>query len=612
MNIPVIIPGPWWTQLTYSYPETLTPGTRVRVKLAGSSRVGIAAEPPDKPDETYGGKIYDVSEIIDDEPILPPFVMPLLGWFGDTYLCGPGLAAKTLLPAEFIKGTPLGADAHKNLTSITNANCDNHPDDTFIYEPSDAARWERYAKIISDGKPTLICFPLYDTAKAFEKKRLVGVEHVRFPRSSAKAEWRAWGDLLGGGASLVVGGQTAAMAPLPGLARIIIEDESNSVWRTVRHPVFNARSLLAKRARIGGAQLILGGRMPSARAFMRAGSASFAGGKEDDAVAGAGKNFYFVDMKMAYSPAVGGVSDTIAVSEPLVRETETAIDAGTWALWILDRKGYAGEIACDECGWSPKCDKCGGAMRWEASLERLSCVACKGAALLPDACPKCGSRLLSAKRPGLEALLPLARSAVNSTGRIFLLDGEIPASELKARSGLIIGTRAALDLCDRVHVGMAGWIDADADMKSRERDASERAFSLVWESRWRGLSPEKRVVVIQTRRPCRGWQRGLESERIGAPAWAVFWRGELRERKELSMPPFKALVKITASAEDTRGMEKKFVSAGLEYWIDDNPENSGTIRLRVKDTAALRRELEPFFSIKRARQGFPSVTVWYE
>jgi primosomal protein N' (replication factor Y) len=517
---------------------------------------------------------------------------------------------KTLLPASFLRGESLDLHEPTQKTAAVTPLADS-----FIYEPVDSLRYESYSRIISDGLPTLICFPMYDQAKAFAAG--LGECATLYPRSGAKAEWRAWGKLLASkDVRVVVGGQTAATAPLPGLARIIVEDESNNVWRTVRPPVYNVRSLLSKRARIEGASLVIGGRMPSSRVFrMIEGTKNFELGVSGTRVQG--KNFFFVDLKLAYSPSVKGVHDALAVSEPLVRETDSAISRGSWALWVLDRRGYAGEIICEECGISLRCARCGGAMRWEASVGRLACVACGASEPIPEKCSNCGGRLLMARRPGLEALLTLARAAVASPVPVLSLendDGGALDAASSSSSGLMIGTRAVLALCDRVSVGMVGWIDADGEARSQEYDARARAFGLIWESRWRGMSSQDRRVLLQTRRPAREWQRGLDIDRPDRPGWESFWRSELKERRDFSMPPFVSLVKIETRAGDIQAMSERFDEASFEYWLADSPDDAvkNTIWLRTNNLAALRSALRPFFSIKRAQRGYPSITIRHE
>jgi primosomal protein N' (replication factor Y) len=298
------------------------------------------------------------------------------------------------------------------------------------------------------------------------------------------------------------------------------------------------------------------------------------------------------------------------VSEPLVRETEAAISRGEWAIWILDRKGYAGEIICDECGAHLKCPRCGGTMRMESAGTR--CVLCGAEAHTPDECPNCSGRLLSARRPGLDALTALADSAIVSPVPILNAadaEGKAGLTAKGRASGLMLGTRAALSLCDDVPVGMVGWIDADGEARSEEHDARLRAFSLIWESCWRGISPEKRRVLVQTRRPGLDWQRGLE---VGDEGWRLFWRSELRDRAELSMPPFMPLVKMEGRASDIKGVTERASDLGFECWSPDDEGKKSTLWIRTKKLAELRRIIAPYFHIGRSRMGYPSVTVWHE
>jgi primosomal protein N' (replication factor Y) len=554
----------------------------------------------------YSGELREIAEVIDKSPALPESTMALLRWFCDAYLCGFGTAMKTLLPAGFLDGRPIAPPLQATRAGT--------PDASFVYEPFDLVRFARYADALSDEMPSIVSFPLYSGAKRFfeymNNSPLISPDIKKrmslYPRLGGSSEWKAWTRLRSPGddTMVVVGGQNSAMAPLTGVSRFIVEDESNNAWRTMRPPIFNVRSLIASRARLEGALLTLGGRMPSARAFMR-----YEKTRPDPPRTPREKKVIFVDVKLAYTPSVEGVSGGLAVSEPLVRETEAAISRGEWAIWILDRKGYAGEIICDECGAHIKCPRCGGTMRMENAGTR--CVLCGAEARTPDECPNCSGRLLSARRPGLEALSALADSAIASPVPILNAVDAKGKAGLTAKgrtSGLMLGTRAALSLCDDVPVGMVGWIDADGEARSEEHDARLRAFSLIWESCWRGMSPEKRRVLVQTRRPGLDWQRGLEA----GEGWRLFWRSELRDRAELSMPPFMPLVKMEGRASDIKGIMGRANDLGFECWSPDDDGKKSVLWIRTKKLAELRRIIAPHFHIGRSRMGYPSVTVWHE
>jgi primosomal protein N' (replication factor Y) len=610
----IAFPGPWWTDLTYFLPspsagDIIKPGVRVRAPMGRGARVGIVTKTGASQGD-YEGELKEITEVIDNSPALPESAFSLLRWFCDAYICGLGTAMKTLLPCGFLSGEAIEPPAR---TDCKNARQD---DVDFVYEPVDAYRFERYVTILSDGLPSVVSFPLYSIAKKFfeyiNNSHILSPEIKKrillYPRLGGSAEWRTWKKLRStdDDTLIVVGGQNSAMAPLPQVVRFIVDDESNNAWRTMRPPIYNVRSLISSRARIETASLVLGGRMPSPRAFLRYESMNpHAGNKYSE------QKVIFVDMKLAYSPSVEGVTDGLAVSEPLVRETESALANGEWAIWILDRKGYAGEIICEECGAPIKCHKCGGTMRVKSS-PHIQCVSCGAEAPTPDECPNCAGRLLSARRPGLDALITLADAAVVSPVPILNpgdSEEKVRKTISKSRAGVMLGTRATLALCDDVKVGMIGWIDADGEARSDEHDARTRAYSLIWESCWRGVSPQKRRVLVQTRRPGRDWQKGLEA---GKEGWRIFWRSELRERREFSMPPYTSLVKAEGRSSDIGGIQERLDDLGYECWSPEENGKKSVIWIRTNKLSELRRIIAPYFHIKTARRGYPSVTVWHE
>lgn len=285
-------------------------------------------------------------------------------------------------------------------------------------------------------------------------------------------------------------------------------------------------------------------------------------------------------------------------------------------MWILDRKGYAGEIVCEECGLGLRCRKCGGTMRWEFFRDsrgedsRVRCIVCGYGENVPERCPNCGGVLLTAKRPGLDALPTLARAALSGVLKIILSAGDAADEIGSSEPGLVIGTRAALEYLDVAKFGLVGWLDADGEARSQEYDARARAFGLIWESAWRGVAPEARSVLLQTRRPGREWQKGLEDPNNG---WKIFWRRELDERREFGMPPFLSLVKIELAKSDSGVVVKKLIDSDFEFWESDEPDSKkNIIWVRTKKLSELRKILEPLFQISRAKRGFPQTTVWHE
>ncbi|NLD05114.1 MAG: hypothetical protein GX672_04335 [Synergistaceae bacterium] len=588
----VAVPGPWWTGLSYTHTGALPYGTRVRVPLGSSSRVGLTVEDLStikRPEE-----LKEIKEAIDQTPPLPDELWRTIGWFAKTWFVGTGMAAKSFLPARFLQGEPLEDTVYEPAGRSSSVK--------YVYEPRDSQRMDIYRDILTASeRAAIVVFPEITAAKRFWNILPDSLKHegALWPGLSKAKQWDFWKRARKGEIRFAVGCQTASFIPISGLSMIIVDEENSGAWRAQKHPQFHHRTILAARAGFAGADLVLGGRMPSAKAFLQAG--------KDFSRIGIRDRLIFVDMKDSSSYDFDGIKDTLPISRPLIRETRETLGKGKWAFWILDRKGYAGEIFCEDCGSPVRCPKCAGVMRWEGKSGSLKCLDCGKRDPVPEKCPSCGGPFLEGQRPGLEALEERARKFFRDKDVIlFHEEGtKMPSGEsiLKKHSngGLILGTRKIISLTDDISPETVGWIDADAEARVQEYDAKARAFSLMWESAWRGKEPDNRKIVIQSRRPDKTWQQALG---IG---WGYFWERELKERREWELPPYVPMLKIDIPAFKRNGLAEHLDRADFEYW--ESEDRSDQIWVRTKKFDALRKILEPYFDIKNTRSGIPKVSI---
>jgi len=590
------VPAPWWTPLTYRSESVLGEGLRVRVPLGRDSRVALTVAESEEGAETE--KIKSIERVIDEKPPLPAELWRLIKWFGDTWFIGTGLAAKTLLPAKFFTDEKL-PEIRQTPNSYQKFSVES------LYGAELSKRYEYYRTAAEGGDRALILFPEAKLAKAFWKTLPKGLQDcgALWPLSP-QARWKMWRLARSGELRFIVGSPAAAFAPLAGLSAIVMDEENSGSWRTQSHPLFNTRSLLGVRADFAGSRLVLGGIMPSSKCYLRAKPICLEDKNDERLV--------FVSSNDSQSAEFEALRDTLPLSVPLIRESVKAREEGGWVFWLLDRKGYASEILCEECGSTLRCARCGSSMRWEDSKKCLSCSVCGGSIAVPQSCPNCGGRLLIGSRPGLEALYERARSALKYKFKNVLLmqnkEEKLPDSKQLKREfpdgALIVGTRRLLSLCDELSPAAVGWIDADAEARGAEYDSKARAFAMLWESMWRGAEGCERKVIVQSRRPSTGWQEGLRR------GWGLFWRRELKERSEWELPPFMPLIKISAERGDARKISQKLDEAGAEYWASE--EDAGEIWVRTKRFAALREILKPFFSIASTKKTFPTVSLYLD
>ncbi|MDR1875423.1 MAG: hypothetical protein LBQ90_10490 [Synergistaceae bacterium] len=596
LYVEVVVPGPWWNTLTYRLDSPDAPtGARVRVPLGRAERVGFiagrAASPPEGPknsEKGAGRALKTVKEVLDERCILGDELWGLAGWAGRTFLCGMGEALQLICPKPLLKGAafpfPVSAISRAQDRVFREIPC---------YNPKDGERIARYLDRIAAGGRTLVLFPEAQSAARFFERlpREFRDEALLWPVSAeGKKLEAAWGMACREEVRVVVGTGRAVFAPM-NFDAIIVDDEANPAYVFVRSPRIPARSLAGRRALSLKAELILGGRVPSARTYLRS--------RPECRTRPQRQNLIFVDMRRSFRSAVRGVEGEVPLTESLIGRTRATLGEGRCALWIMDRRGLAGEVFCVECGETLLCPRCASVMRSELEGKTLRCVQCGAREPLPGRCPNCRGTLLQGKRPGLEALSSMASRHI--TGYPILSDVSRP----KRLPCLFLGTRRALALCDVVDAGLVAWLDLDAEARRTDYNARFQAFSMVWESCWRGLQGEtERVVLMQTRHAGIGWWSTLWS------GWGNFWKGELEERKSLDLPPYGLLVQIDLPPDEDRGaFVRTLEEAGLSVM---DAGDGAPLRVTVRSTERLRAGLAPRFEIRHSRRGFPVVTVCAE
>lgn len=599
----VNVPGPWWNSLTYEFRENAEPGGRALVPVGKGFRYGIIERGPADRPAGEGFSIRQARAVSDSEPLFSQNMLQLISWTGKTFLCGPGEALKSAVPASILSFS----EPFLSFSDNPGRTMPGIYEEMFLYECRTRDRWVPFIERMENAETFLVLFPEQEMASSFFDLLPSSLMNrtILWPSAGGKKLHNAWLAARAGRVSGIVGGPGAVFAPLPFLSAVIVDEESSGAFRSYNKPFLNARTIAGRRALLEKASLTLAGRMPSSRVYLR--------GRPVCTEAAPRHSVRYVDIRKGFASETPGVEGNLRLSEALLSETKNVLSRGKTALWLLDRKGYAGEVACEDCGNSVRCPRCSGIMAWEEKKSRLRCSSCGTSRPIPEFCPFCRGPLLTGKRPGLEALFPVARAIAPEDNPVLLWNearttGKKNRAALKKEletGGIVLGTRAALALCDMAEIGFTAWIDADGETRSVSYQAKFNAFSMAWESFWRGNEGTDRMVLFQSRRPGTGWQRGMVS------GWGKFWEDELAERKELGLPPYAFLVEISArSAEQKESIMSKLEESGFL------PMDPGTPPLifwvAAESPSRVHGVLAPFFSIGNSRKGFPEIKVWID
>jgi primosomal protein N' (replication factor Y) len=602
----IVFSAPWWNPITYVLDtDTIPPcGSRVRVSLHNTERVGfVLGVGSDINSDKHIVKQKKIIEVLDNASILGNNIWNLALWTGRHFLCGAGEVLKAISPAQLLNGDPVilgekafsekGFDKHKVFI------------ESECYSPYDSERFDFYMNRLVDS--ALILFPERSVAKHFYDSLPSELKNcaLLWGNKASINYWQDWLNVRNGNIKYVIGAPSAVYAPLPNISLVIVEDEANPAYVSKRYPNLPIRSIAGKLAFFSEAELVLGGRLPSAKTYMRKKvKCNYLPDKD---------LLHFVNIKDGFSATVQGIEKAIPISKTLVSETKKCLNENMTVLWIYDRKGYAIEVLCENCGHGVFCNICGAVMTAKNIVFKgkidLYCRRCSNRKKLPESCPVCHGSFFVGKRPGLEALETIADA---------LSEHEFKeATKSSGTKKLIVGTRKILSLCDNRNVGLVAWIDIDQEANRADYTSRFNTFSMVWESLWRGIKKsgvsgrmnvgKNRRVIIQSRSPAKGWQIGLKS------GWQYFWDKELLERAELELPPYKPLVEIEVSMREAENLVKLLEDNFYMAMGSPDPEDGNYhIWLSTSSLSSLGEVLSSRFSISNSRYGYPRVKVFVE
>ena len=450
----VTVPGPWWNDLTYIINSDDIPpcGSRVRVPVKSSLRVGFVSG------IISGGECVsekleykEIAEVLDNDSVFGANLWNLVLWVGRHFMCGAGEVIKVVSPSQLLSGSPVLL----SNGSFSKKEFNEHSEfiESECYLPYDSQREDFYIKRLAelgeDGA-ALILFPERSVAKHFYELLPPKLKDcaIFWGTKGTKSFWRNWIDVRNGNIKFVVGGPSAVYSPFPYISLIIVEDEANPAYVSMRYPSLPIRSIAGQLAFISGSHFILGGRLPSAKTYSRKRIKCNFLPKKD--------LLHFVNIKDGFSALVQGIEKTLPISKTLVSETVKCLNENLTVLWVFDRKGYAVEVLCENCGHGLLCPFCGGAMTAEGDVFEgeivLFCRRCLNRKKLPESCSVCHGSYFVGKKPGLEALKSLS---------VALCEREM--SGMSCENKLVVGTRKILSLCDKKNVGLVAWIDIDLE-----------------------------------------------------------------------------------------------------------------------------------------------------
>ena len=360
---------------------------------------------------------------------------------------------------------------------------------------------------------------------------------------SAGERYDEWRRLRSGEASVCVGPRSAVFAPVRELGLIVVDEEHDPSYKQEGDPSYDARAVARRRAADVGAVLVAGTATPRPESWLelpRLELPSRVDGRRLPPV-------NLVDMREA-DPRSG----------PLHARTWEALEevraAGSKAIVMINRRGFAPWLTCRSCGHHWGCPNCDVSLIVHRGSGRLVCHHCAHTEPAPRACTQCGSTTLAQAGAGTERVEELLAERLAPMS-VFRLDSDTAAARGahasilarfgEAPSAVLVGTQMVAKGHDFPEVTLSAILDADATLRFPDFRAEERTFALVAQLAGRsGRGEAGGEVMVQTLAP------GAASiEHASRHDAAGFLAGELERRRTLRYPPFSHLVRINFSSE---------------------------------------------------------------
>jgi primosomal protein N' (replication factor Y) len=369
-----------------------------------------------------------------------------------------------------------------------------------------------------------------------------------------------WKRLRSGELRIAIGPRSALFAPVKNLKLICVDEEHDGSFKQEEGVRYHARDMALLRAHRAGALAVLGSATPSLESEMLARSDKL---QRLSLPERAHKKALMPDVEIVDLRRIGpGPSGDRRLSVRLHKALEQVLAEKQQAILFLNRRGFAPNLVCEDCGHIAECPSCSVALTLHRSRgEQLVCHYCGYTRRVDTQCSECKGPRLELEGVGTERVETLLGQSFPNA-RIARLDRDV-ASGAKSekilsrmRAGeidVLVGTQMVTKGHDLPSVTLVGVLNADAALGMPDFRAAERTFQLLVQvagRAGRGDAPGR--VLIQTRNP-------EHPAVLFAARHALndFWDQELKDRKELGYPPFArlALVRVDAEEEDRARLE---------------------------------------------------------
>ena len=461
-------------------------------------------------------------------------------------------------------------EAQKNVVEKVGARIDANEFETFLlHGVTGSGKTQVYIelakKALVKGQSAIILVPEISltpqiTSRFYNHfKDKIAVLHSRMSLGERYDSWRG---IIAGKYSLVIGPRSALFAPLKNIGLIVVDEEHDQSYKqSDLVPKYNGRDAAIIRAKFSNCPVVLGSATPAVESMHNALNGKFTLLELPERVDNAKLpriRLVDVTIEKKRKKMEGIFSQTLleAIGERIKKKESVII--------LQNRRGFATQVFCNDCGEVLMCPDCSVAMVHHINKNILQCHYCNIVQPVPKACPVCGSISLKFFGTGTQRVedelgyyfpnVSIERIDSDSISKKGSL-GEILNRFRKGEIQILVGTQMVSKGLDFGDVTLVGVVAAETSLWIPDFRADERTFQLLTQVAGRaGRSEKEGEVIIQTQN-----QKHFVLQKVLATDYNAFYQKEIMLREQGEYPPFTriGLVEVKDEKEDkSRGAIK--------------------------------------------------------
>lgn len=410
------------------------------------------------------------------------------------------------------------------------------------------------SEILKEGKTVIMLVPeisLTPMMVNIFKQRFadqVAILHSRLSQGEKYDEYRR---IKRQEVKIVVGARSAIFAPLENIGLIILDEEHDASYKQDSRPRYLTGQIARIRAKNHHARVVLGSATPSLESYSRAKKGIY--------------DLYVLDKRINQKPLpyvqIIDMVDEMKhhnysiFSHEMKRRIQETIDRDEQVMLLLNKRGYATYVRCQDCGEVIKCPHCDVTLTYHKDEQKMKCHYCEYQMPFPKQCPHCQSYSLKTVGTGTQKIeeeiektfqnAKVIRYDVDTTrnknGHFKLLE-----KFKKKEANILLGTQMIAKGLDFEDVTFVGVLNADISLNVPDFRASERTFQLLCQVSGRsGRGKKSGTVIIQTYNP-----HHYAIETAARHDYISFYKQEMLYRQKAKYPPYCHLVSIIVQSKD--------------------------------------------------------------